>query len=1201
MKCPECQFENPEDFHFCGKCGCQLSIPSKQPGIEQSLKTKLERIQRYLPKELVKKILSQRDEIEGERRQVTIMFCDIKESTPLVEKLGPEKAFSFLNQIFEILIHKTHEYEGTVNEMRGDGIMALFGAPYAIENAPQRALQSALAIHWEIARFNEESGYHSGFPLVLLRIGINTGPVVVGRVGNDLRVQFTAVGDTINMAARMEQMAEPGTTYVTADTFRQTKGLFEFKALGKRRVKGKKKPLPIYKVLSRNKDVDRPRLGSERMIRSEMVGRDSELNRLALQVMKAINGKGSVVNIIGEAGIGKSRLIAELKKLDVADQIAFIEGRAIPIGKNLSYHPIIDFLKQWAQINTEDGEATALSKLEHAVTSVCMEDSYEVLPFVATLMGMALPGKYAERIKGIEGEALEKLILKNVRVLLIRASEITPLVIVAENLHWADTSSIELLGALYRLAETEKILFVNVFRPGYGDTVDRIIKTQKKKLSIHYIDIVLTPLNKKACKSFITSMLNLSDLHQNIIDRITRRTGGNPLFVEEVVRSLIDEGALDLKDGKFQPTKNISNVTIPDTIIDVLMTRIDRLDAETRNLLKSASVIGQEFFYRILSEVASKVEDIDDRLSYLKEIQLIRERKRMGEVEHLFNHALVQEVVYDSILPQKKIKLHLKAAASIEKVFGERLNEFYGMLAYHYSKAENLDKTEEYLIKAGEESLKTSASSEALHYYQEALELYLKNYGTDSNSEKIAILEKNIALALYNKGQHVEAVKYFDKALNYYWGKLPKHTISTIFRFLSGFSHLLVSLYLPFLKFKKIPTPIDNESIDLFFKKLKVLAIINPKRYFFESVYFYRRLTQFDLTKCELGVGMFAGASNLFSFTGISFGLSRKILDFLKGKVDKNDIKSFIIYDFSETLHKYMEGNWKTIKEYDNDLVNKNLSIGEIYWASQHIFWHGLSKLYQGDLQTTKQFINKLCDLFNVYENNLSMLLQYLLNTTLLMESCKFHDALNQIEEGIEFGQKTGQGTMLLEMYSRQAHIHVLMEEIELAEKSLKLADKVRRETETVPWQLTDFFRGQFEYDLYRLNESIRNGSKSKASQYRKMANKSWKKMLRVTKKVTQYRADSYKLKGVYYWLINKQEKAIKWWQRAIEEGERLDARLELSRVYLEIGNRLLEPGSKYKMLNGITAEEYLEKAKVLFEQMDLEWDLDELGRVCRG
>jgi tetratricopeptide (TPR) repeat protein len=718
---------------------------------------------------------------------------------------------------------------------------------------------------------------------------------------------------------------------------------------------------------------------------------------------------------------------------------------------------------------------------------------------------------------------------------------------------------------------------------------------------VYYVEIVVEPLDERMSEALIDNMLNISGLHHAVTGQIVQRASGNPFFIEEVVQSFIDEGAVVLKHGTFEVTEKIRTMAIPLTINDVLMSRIDRLEEKTRNLLKLASVIGRSFFYRILADVATTIEDIDSRLSYLKEFQIIRERRRMDELEYLFKHALAQEAAYESILFHKRKDRHIKVAHSIERVFSHRLHEFYGMLAYHYSRGENLDKAEEYLTKAGEEALKSSASNEALYYYQEALDLYLKQYGDAADPEKVAILEKNIALALYNKGQHVEAVEYFDKALNYYWGELPKHPVSAVFRFLSGFFHLLVSLYLPSLKFKKIPTHIDNESIDLFFKKLKILAIINPKRYFIESVYFYRRLTQFDLTKFELGIGMFAGASNLFSFTGISFGLSRKILDLLKGRVDKNDIKSFIIYDFSETLHKYMEGNWKTIKEYDDDLVNKNLSIGEIFWTSQHFFWHGCPKLYQGYLDVPKLLVNKLNDLFDVYENDLSMLLKYLLNASLLMESHKLHDALIKIDEGIEFGQRISQGTILIEMYSRKAHIHVLMGDIELAEKSLKLADKVRREIDTVPWQLTDFFRGQFEHDLYRLKESIRKGSKNGTSHYRKKANKSGKRLLKVTQKVAQYRTDSYKLRGVYYWLINKQKKALKWWQRAIEEGGRLDARLELSRSYFEIGKRLLEPGSKYKKLSGIKAEEYLEKARALFEEMDLQWDLDELDRVARG
>ena len=557
------------------ECGYGLTPASNTASQVLSADEKLLKLQRYLPKDLTEKILNQKDKIEGERKQVTIMFCDMKGYTPLTEQLGPEATFSLIDQVYEILIHKVYEYQGTVNELRGDGILALFGAPIALEDAPQRAILSSLDIHREISQFNDQK---KEMTPIKMRIGIHTGPVVVGTLGNDLRVEFKAVGDTVNLASRMEGLAEPGTTYITNQTYQLTRDLFHFESLGEKQVKGKEEAIPVYKVLSDKEDVYRPRLGSERRIYSEMVGRDEELDRLELQVMKAINGEGSVVNIIGEAGIGKSRLVSELKKREVIKIVNLLEGRAISIGRNLSFHPIIDLLKQWARIRKDDVEAAAFNKLEAAVRSQYPEEASEILPFVATLMGMKLSGRYAERVKGIEGEALEKLILKNVRELLIKATEVTPQVIVAEDLHWADTSSIELMESMFRLAETHRVIFINVFRPDHKETGDRIVETVKKRLPVYYVEIALTPLDELMSEVLINNMLNISGLHHAVVRQIVHRSGGNPFFIEEVVRSFIDEGAVVLKDGTFEVTEKINRITIPHTINDLLMARIDRLE-----------------------------------------------------------------------------------------------------------------------------------------------------------------------------------------------------------------------------------------------------------------------------------------------------------------------------------------------------------------------------------------------------------------------------------------------------------------------------------------------------------------------------------------------------------------------------------------------------------------------------------------------
>ena len=322
MQCSICQVGNPEGARFCNQCGTFLSKTNHAELPPQSFDEVLARVQRYLPQGLTKKILSQRNIIEGERRQVTVMFCDMEGFTALADRLGEEATYTVMGQIYEILIRQVNDYEGTINEMTGDGIMALFGAPIALEDAAPRALWAARAIHREMALFSK---MRAGLGSIRMRIGIHSGPVVVGTLGNDLRVEFKAVGDTVNLASRMESMAQPGTTYVTYEVYKLAREMFEFENLGKKIIKGKEESIPVYKLLPGRKDIRRPRIGSERLIFSEMVGRQSKLDKLELQVAKLINGAGSVTNIMGEAGIGKSRLLAELKQRDIMQRVLLLE------------------------------------------------------------------------------------------------------------------------------------------------------------------------------------------------------------------------------------------------------------------------------------------------------------------------------------------------------------------------------------------------------------------------------------------------------------------------------------------------------------------------------------------------------------------------------------------------------------------------------------------------------------------------------------------------------------------------------------------------------------------------------------------------------------------------------------------------------------------------------------------------------------
>jgi class 3 adenylate cyclase/tetratricopeptide (TPR) repeat protein len=1171
-------------------------VSDVRPADDLQLDERLAKIQRYLPQGLTQKILAQKDTIEGERKAVTVMFSDMVGFTPLVEKLGPERAYEIMGEVYEILIHTVHDYKGTVNEMTGDGIMALFGAPIAIEDAPQRALRTALAIHQEIVRFNDQNRSRPAIPQIEIRTGIHTGPVVVGALGNDLRVEFKVVGDTVNLASRMETMAEPGCIYVTAATYRLTRGLFDFKALGEKEVKGKQKSVAVYKLLSALQDVYRPRLGVERMIYSEMVGRDAELDRLELQVLKLINGEGSVINIIGEAGIGKSRLVAELKKREVMNRVTLVEGRAISMGRNLSFHPIIDILKQWANIKKDDSEAAAFSKLETAVKGIVPKDIDEVLPFVATLMGMKLSGRYAERLKGIEGEALEKLILKAMRDLLIKVSDMAPLVIVAEDVHWADSSTIELMESLINLAEHQKLLFINVFRPGYTETGERILKSIKEKLGVYHIEIELQPLDDRMSETLINNMLNILSLPNTVRDQILKRAGGNPFFIEEVVRSLIDEGAVVAKDGGFVATDKIEAVVIPQTINDVLMARIDRLEEETRNLVKTASVIGRNFFYRILTEVARTIDDIDSRLAYLEEIQLIKESKRLEELEYLFKHALAQEAAYESILQEKRKGLHLRVADSIEKVFREKLPEFYGMLAYHYSRGDNLEKAEQYLIKAGQEALRTSASSEALHYYQQGLNLYLKKYDRASDPEKLTAFEKNIALAFFNKGQYENAVKYFDSVLALWGAGSSKNKIISRCRLAFDLLGVITNLYLAFRKSKKIPRPRDNEIFDLSYKKAITLVHLDPERCFSEFIHTLNGINKFDITQIQNGFGMWISASGLFSWTGISFRLSKKILDFAKGIIVQDEIKQVFYYNLFELLHSCYTGNWSAVKAYDEDLVSRNLKMGEYWHVSTYIVFYGYLRIERGAFDEAEAAIDKLYEIWTTYGDENATEYRYSLKIILLILKRKFYEALNEANSGIEFHKQTGRELVIIYYLGYKATIQIFLQDIDGAKNSLLQAGELVLKIGFVPpIYISGYLKGQFMLDLHLLEQAVSSHDKAKILENMKNAGKSAKRALENSVKYAFDRAEILRMMGLFYWLVGSRKKAGRFWNKSIQVAEDFGADVQRAKTYLEVGRRLSEKNSRLQKLNGIPAEKYLEKAKRLFEKFGLESELEEL------
>jgi tetratricopeptide (TPR) repeat protein len=1091
-----------------------------------------------------------------------------------------------------------HEREGTINQFVGDGVMALFGAPLAYEDHAQRACLSALAVQKALDGFSRYVAENFGVEFKM-RMGINSGLVVVGAIGDDLRMDYTAIGDTTNLAARMESMARPGTVLISSQTNEIVRKYFRLKAMGKMEVKGKKQAVETYELIEHI--VHRPRLGLERMIYSEMVGRKNELEILELQAVKAKCGQGSVVNIIGEAGIGKSRLVAELKRRNTIANVTLIIGRAISIGRKLSFHSFIDLFKQWAVIEQEDSEIVAFEKLETVVKRICPEDAYEILPFVAMLMGMKLSGRYAERVKGIEGEALVKLIVKNVRELLVKAAKISTLAIVMEDLHWSDDSSIELLEALFRLAAEQKILFINVFRPGHQETGERIVKTLKEKFSEYYVEILLQPLDKKMSESLVKNMLQTWGFPRRIMDQIVERCGGNPFFIEEVVRSLIDEGAIIVKGETFKVTEKIEEVVIPYSINDVLVARIDRLDEKTRNMIKVASVIGRSFFYRILKKVTDTNEGLDTRLTYLKEIQLIQERRRMEELEYLFKHALAQEAAYESILLQKRRDLHLEVAKSMEQVFKERLHQFYGILAYHYGRGEEEEMAQKYLLKAGEEALKSSASSEALHYYREALNLYLKMYRANADSERVASMEKNIALALFYRGQFAESVIYIDKVLKFLGFTDPRNIVSKTTRILSGFCNLLIGLYMPFVKWRNKPFENDQNTINLLFLKATMYTHTDPKRFLIYFASVIRILTRFKLSEIKEGKKIFVMIAPALTWYCIYFGIAGKIIKLVEDQIEETDTKTLICLRFGETLLSAIHRGFGIEKgHYDEALVESSLKIGEFFAASAYLVFFAMIEIERGRFNEAKMLSNKLLEIAETFDNEYIKAIHYEVSIRMYVKFRKLGEVLLEAEEGIPIMEKMEFDALLSYIHGHKAQTQILLKDMEGAAKSLELAkDCEKRAGILPPMWLSAMVLGEFIFALRRLEEAMKTGKKPEISLWQKNALKIGKKEMKIAQKLAQDRTAAYRHIGVYFWLTGRKKKATQWWANSIKEGEKLNARISLSRTYFEVGKRMMEPASDCKKICGLGTEQYLEKAKLMFKTMGLGWDMEELEKVC--
>jgi predicted ATPase/class 3 adenylate cyclase len=728
--CPQCGQLNPPGSRFCNACGQGLATPPP-PTPAETLPTPAA----YTPKHLAEKILTSRGALEGERKQVTVLFADLKGSTDLIRDLDPEEAQTLLDGATRAMMEAVHRYEGTVNQILGDGLMALFGAPLAHEDHAVRACYAALAIQDAIRRYAEQARRERGIALAV-RVGLNSGDVVVRAISTDLRMDYSAVGPTVHLAARMEQLARDGSVLLTVETLGLVEGFVQVRPLGPVPIKGLSEPVEVFELVGAGATRTRLQALAARGL-TRFVGRRAELEALHTALERAGRGRGQVAALVGEPGVGKSRLVWEVTHSHRTEGWLVLESGSVSYGKATSYLPVIDLLKAYCRIEARDDGRTIREKLTGRLLTLDEALRPSLPAFLALLDVEAEDPAW----RALDPSRRRHQTLDAVKRLLLRESREQPLLLVFEDLHWIDSETQALLDSLVEGLPTARILLLVNYRPEYSHGWGS--KT-------YYCQLRIDPLPQESAEELLRALLGdepgLGPLRQLLIER----TDGNPFFLEESVRALVETGALIGERGAYRLAKALPAAQVPATVQAVLAARIDRLPPEEKRLLQTAAVIGKDVPFSLLRAVAELPEEaLQGGLTRLQAGEFLYEASLFPELEYTFKHALTHEVAYRGLLQERRRALHAKIAESIEALHGGRLAEQAERLAHHALRGEVWDAALAHCRQAGAKAVARSAHREAVAYLEQALSALQHLPETRQTLEQAIDLRLDLRTALF--------------------------------------------------------------------------------------------------------------------------------------------------------------------------------------------------------------------------------------------------------------------------------------------------------------------------------------------------------------------------------------------------------------------------------------------------------------------
>ena len=765
MKCPRCQQENPPQAKFCLECATPLALPCPNCGTPLPAAAKfcfecaapigttgspprLASPEVYTPKHLAERIINSRAALEGERKQVTVLFADLKSSMELLADRDPEEARKILDPVLEQMMEAVHRYEGTVNQVMGDGIMALFGAPLAHEDHAVRACYAALRMQESLRRYAQDTRRSHGVE-VQIRVGLNSGEVVVRAVGSDLRMDYTAVGQTTHLAARMEQLAPPGTVRLTAETVRLAEGYVEVRSLGPIPVKGLPEPIELFELIGAGQARTRLQAAALRGL-TRFVGRDAEVEHLRRVLERSAAGHGQVVSIVGEAGVGKSRLTYEFTHSHRVQDWLILEASSVSYGKATSYLPVIDLLKGYFKIGDRDDHRDMHVKVLGRVLSLDRALEPLLSPLLALLdVPVEDPGWQA-----LDPPQRRRRTLDAVKRLLLRESQAQPLLVVFEDLHWIDSETQALLDSLVDSLGSARLLLLVNYRPEYQHGWGS--KTA-------YSQMRLDALSTQHAGELLDVLLGPDPGLGPLKERLVKR--GNPFFLEETVRTLVETKALEGLPGRYRLTQPLQSLQVPSTVQAILAARIDRLSSEDKRLLQTASVVGKDVPFALLHGIAELSDDVlGGALDRLQTAEFLYESGLFPDLEYSFKHALTHEVTYGSLLADRRRALHAAVVETMEGVYAGRLAEHVEQLANHALRGEVWDKAVTYFRQAGAKAAVRSAYREAVTCFEQGLAALPRLPGTHERLEEAIDLRFDLRTSLLPLGQLEKGLEYLREA-----------------------------------------------------------------------------------------------------------------------------------------------------------------------------------------------------------------------------------------------------------------------------------------------------------------------------------------------------------------------------------------------------------------------------------------------------